>query len=372
VAAGSALFSTPLGTCGLAWTARGISHTQLPLSSDELLRQRMTRHGPLSDPPAAVAAAVRRIQGHLDGQPDPLHDLRLDLGALSPFARQVSGRLRRVGPGQTTTYGELGRGPGAARAVGGAMANNPLPLVVPCHRVLASGGGLGGFSAHGGLRTKLRLLTLEGADLRPIAAAGQRVLKRADPVLAGAIRRAPRFPLADRTRQDPFFTLAQSIVHQQVSMKAGATIFGRLRALARDRRGRLSPRRLLSASDVQLRGVGLSRQKAGYLRDLAARTSDGSLPLGRLERMDDGAVIAALTAVKGIGVWSAEMFLMFHLGRLDVLPVGDLGLRKGAKQLYGLDGLPGPEELRDLARPWVPFRSVATWAIWRGLDAGGI
>jgi 3-methyladenine DNA glycosylase/8-oxoguanine DNA glycosylase len=172
-------------------------------------------------------------------------------------------------------------------------------------------------------------------------------------------------------RGDPFTALAEAIVHQQVSMKAAATIFGRLRR-ALGGRAALDPGRLLRARPDQLRAAGLSRQKAGYLRDLAEKTLSGALQLERLERMDDEQVIRQLTRVKGIGRWSAEMYLIFRIGRLDVLPTDDLGLRKGAQQLYNLRQLPTAATLGRLARPWVPFRTIATWYLWRSLDAGGL
>lgn len=254
------------------------------------------------------------------------------------------------------------------------MAANPIPLLIPCHRVLASDGGLGGFSAHGGTATKLRLLALEGADLRRVASAGTRSLARQDPKLAKVIRRVGRVRLLDhdgQRRADPFTALAEAIIHQQVSMKAGASIFARLKATLGGRAA-LDPRRLLQARADELRAAGLSRQKTSYLQDLAERTLGGDLLLGRLERMDDEQVIQQLTKVKGIGRWSAEMYLIFRLGRLDVLPTDDLGLRKGARQVFNLRQLPTADTLQRLARPWVPFRSIATWYLWRSLDAGGL
>lgn len=366
------LFPTALGHCAISWSAKRVRALILPGAGEDALRRRC---GPLSeDPPAWIKEIAARIQQHLGGEHDPLTDIPVDLGGRSSFSRKVYGRLRKVRPGQTICYNHLADqcgSPGGARAVGRAMANNPIPMIIPCHRVLSAGGGLGGFSAHGGVALKLRMLSMEGADLRPIARAGVGTLKKADPVLGQVIRRVGPYRLQDQQIKDPFTALAASIVHQQVSMKAGATIFGRLMDLAR--KGKvLSPARVLRADPGKLRGVGLSRQKASYIQDLAHRTSDGSLPLERMARMDDEAIIDALTEVKGIGRWSAEMFLMFRLGRLDVLPVGDLGLRRGAQHLYGMEDLPPPAELYALAERWAPFRSIATWYLWRSLEAGGL
>jgi len=390
------VFPTSLGRCGLCWSETGLRAVQLPEASEETVLRRLRHRGAsLVTPPERGFAgeALRRLQRHLDGSCDPLQDLPLDLEGLAPFTREVYQRARSVLPGQTTSYGELaascGR-PGAARAVGQALAQNPLTIVVPCHRVLAAGGGLGGFSAHGSTAAKLRLLTLEGADLGAVAVAGARELGRRDPRLRAVIRRVGPYQLHWAQREDRFTALSEAIVHQQVSMAAGGTIFRRLLALAgrpaasdpeaRDReevaatgsRRVLEPSRVLRASAEELRAAGLSRQKASYLADLARRTEDGELPLDRLDRMDDERVIEELTRVKGIGRWSAEMFLIFRLGRLDVLPVDDLGLRKNAQRLYGLRSLPAAARLRRLGELWRPYRSMATWYLWRAGDTGGL
>ena len=369
-------FETAFGPCGVRWSGDGVSGVQLPMADEEALVATMQCGGAQAGrPPRAVGAAIRKMQRHLDGRLDPLTDVKLDLSGLTPFRREVSEALRRVGPGQTTTYGALaaavGR-PRGAQAAGGAMANNPMPLVIPCHRVLGGGGDLGGFSAHGGVGTKLRLLSVEGADLEPVARRGVALLRRSDPLLGDVIRRARRpYRVSTMQADDPFTILCQSIVHQQVSMKAGATIFGRLLAVG-GRGKKMSARKVLAAPVEALRGVGLSGMKVSYVKDLAHKSQSGELPLKRLVRMDDAAIIEALTAVKGVGIWSAQMFLMFHLGRLDVLPVGDLGLRKGVQQVYGLPEQPTPAELKERAQAWAPFRSVATWYFWRALEAGGL
>jgi O-6-methylguanine DNA methyltransferase len=367
------LFDTAIGRCGIALGERGVRAVQLPEASETRLRQQLARRASpldLSSPTPSLLRLARRIRRHLDGHPDDLRDVPLDLEGLPPFARKVCCAARQVTPGRTVSYAELARlagRPNGARAVGHAMATNPLPLLVPCHRVLAADGGLGGFSAHGGLATKLRLLTPEGADLGAVARAGVRTLRR-DDRLGRLIRRVGSCRLIEHRRVDPFSALVESIIHQQVSMAAGATIFRRLCALT----GRPTPRRLLAARPAELRAAGLSRQKASYLLDLSAHVASGALPLRQLERMDDERVIDLLTQVRGIGRWSAEMFLIFRLGRLNVLPVDDLGLRKGAQRVYRLRRLPDAERLRKLARPWIPFRSLATWYLWRAQDAGGL
>jgi DNA-3-methyladenine glycosylase II len=127
------------------------------------------------------------------------------------------------------------------------------------------------------------------------------------------------------------------------------------------------PARFLQATDEELRAAGLSRQKMGYLRDLSEKFGSGELSEDEFDDLDDEAVIERLTLVKGIGRWTAEMFLMFSLGRPDVLPVDDLGVRRGMEITYGLKELPGPEVMREIAEPWRPYRSVGTWYMWRAL-----
>ena len=159
----------------------------------------------------------------------------------------------------------------------------------------------------------------------------------------------------------------RAITGQQLSTKAAATIFSRLVALMPDG---VTPAAMSSLTDEQMRAVGMSRQKIGYFRDLCDKASNGVVPLHALDAMSDEEVIAALTAVKGIGRWSAEMFLMFRLHRPDVLPVDDLGIVKAVKNVYRLRKRPTAERIRKLGEAWRPYRSVASWYLWRSLDNG--
>jgi 3-methyladenine DNA glycosylase/8-oxoguanine DNA glycosylase len=162
-----------------------------------------------------------------------------------------------------------------------------------------------------------------------------------------------------------FEGLVRAIVSQQLSGKAANTIFARVKALGVDDAGALRPDRLLAVPDEGLRGAGLSGQKARYVRDLADHVVRGALPLDRLHTLDDDAVIEALCQVKGVGRWTAEMVLIFQLGRTDVLPVADLGIRKGFQRLFGLRQLPEGPRMVKLARPFRPYRSIACWYLWR-------
>ena len=199
-------------------------------------------------------------------------------------------------------------------------------------------------------------------------ARARRVLLRKDPVLAALIRAHGPCGLADGVRIDYFSALVRSIIFQQLSTKAASTIHARLVALLPD--GGMTAPWIAALTEEQLRSVGISRQKSMYLRDLSAKVASGALALEGVEALDDEGVIAALTTVKGIGRWTAEMFLMFRLHRPDILPVGDLGILTAVQRAYGLRKRPTPERLRKLGDAWKPYRSIACWYLWRSLDNG--
>src|SRR5215203_5873557 len=184
--------------------------------------------------------------------------------------------------------------------------------------------------------------------------------------MAALMREHGACGLADAVRADHLSALTRSIVFQQLSTKAASTIHGRLLGLLPG--ASVTAPALRAVTDDQFRTAGISRQKALYLRDLADRVSSGVLQLEGLDQLDDESVIAALCTVKGIGRWTAEMFLMFRLHRPDVLPVGDLGIVTAVQRAYGLRKRPTPDRLRQLAEPWKPYRSIACWYLWRSLD----
>ena len=198
-----------------------------------------------------------------------------------------------------------------------------------------------------------------------------RHLSAADPVMAGLIERygKPEEVLARRGHRpgDAYGALLRSIVGQQLSSKAARTIYERLIGLFGARAP--TPRELLETDPERLRGAGLSRAKVAFLRDLAEHVEDGELDLEHLAELPDDEVLAQLTQVKGLGPWTVDMFLIFHLGRADVLPVGDLGIRRAAQQAYALAELPDAGKLERIAEPWRPWRSLACLYLWRSLDA---
>src|SRR5262249_46603164 len=194
-------------------------------------------------------------------------------------------------------------------------------------------------------------------------------LKRVDPRLARIIEAVGAYRLQLRTEGSHFQALARAIVFQQLSGKAAGTIFGRFSALFPADEGP-APATVLASSDEQLRSVGLSRQKIAYLKDLSTRVLSGDLPLDSVESMDDNDLIAHLVQVKGIGRWTAQMFLMFRLGRPDVLPELDLGIQNAIKRAYRMRKRPTPKQVKKIGARWSPHSSVACWYLWRSLENG--
>jgi DNA-3-methyladenine glycosylase II len=188
-------------------------------------------------------------------------------------------------------------------------------------------------------------------------------LRQSDPVLAEIIDQVGRFRL--EYKPPTFHSLARSIVFQQLSGKAASTIFGRLVAATSDP---LEPAAVLKLDVADMRPLGLSQQKASYVRDLAQRTASGEIRFDRLLRLPDEKIIAELTQVKGVGVWTVHMFLIFALRRPNVLPIGDLGIRNAVQRAYKLKQTPTSIDIQRIAEPWHPYCSVASWYLWRSLD----
>jgi DNA-3-methyladenine glycosylase II len=188
-------------------------------------------------------------------------------------------------------------------------------------------------------------------------------LKKSDPVLRAIIDRVG--PCRMEFGPAEFSSLAEAIVYQQLNGKAAVTIFKRFAALAGEP---ITPGGILKLSDEQLRSAGLSKQKSAYLKDLAAKTASGALDFSRLPELSDEEVIKHLTQVKGIGVWTAHMFLIFSLRRPNVLPTGDYGVQMAVKKHYKKRKLPKPKDMEKIARAWEPYRSIACWYMWRSLD----
>jgi methylated-DNA-[protein]-cysteine S-methyltransferase len=374
---------TDLGTLAIGFTERGISRILLPgadwhdLGPADLDRAGLKTEAPA---PPEIAKTARALQAHIAGDARDFSGTPLDTRGLPPFLLRVQRAAQAIPPGQTRTYGELAALAGSAKAVraaGHAMATNPWPIIVPCHRVFART-GFGEYSAGSGLHTKLRLLWREGYRGRTSNVsfdehAAVAHLKNADPRLGNLIDRAGPFTMqatAPKARGGPapFVALASAIIAQQLSGKAAATIYGRVAALL-GAGGIDDPEATLALPKAGLRGAGLSQNKTLALLDLAAHAVDGSLPTrAEMQSMSDAAVIDRLTQIRGIGSWSAQMLLMFYLGRPNVLPVADLGVQKGFAITYRLRELPSAQTIERAARAWSPYASVASWYLWRAVE----
>ncbi|HEY2031008.1 MAG TPA: methylated-DNA--[protein]-cysteine S-methyltransferase [Myxococcales bacterium] len=373
------LFETRAGPLRLRWSERGLTAIEMPELTGREVRAQLLRQKAEPAPPPFVKEAAAALKQHLNGSPRDLSQLTLDLSVLTPFQAKVYEAARSLPSGRTATYGEiaakLGK-PGASRAVGQALGKNPFLIAVPCHRVLGAGGSAGGFSAPGGVIAKQRLLALEGVriavdhglDYDPVAAVDH--LKAKDKKLARYIDKVGPF----RGRPagisgTPFQSLAESIVYQQLTGKAAATILARVVALFHPRRFP-EPQDVLEMADEKLRSAGLSRAKTLALKDLAQKTLDGVVPptVAELESLSDQEIVDRLTEVRGIGPWTVEMMLIFRLARPDVLPVTDYGVRKGFALVQKSKELPSPAALLEYGERWRPFRSVASWYLWRVLD----
>ncbi len=382
---GYALFDTDIGRCGISWGNNGVTGLQLPERNDSETQAKLLRRSPAAQPgkpPQKVQRAIDEIAALLRGEKRDLSAIALDMNGVPGFHREVYQFARSIPPGSTLSYGEIadrvGR-KGAARAVGQAMGRNPFPLIVPCHRVLAAGRKLGGFSANGGIATKLKLLTIEGAHPgdeaesdesgAPDYTAAVAYLRAADPALARVIDIVGPCRLQIAGTQSLFIALAEAIVYQQLTAKAAATIFARVRGLFPHGHNAPTPQQLLRASDARLRSAGLSGAKAAALRDLARKACDGQIPtLKDLRTMDDARIVESLTQVRGIGRWTVEMLLMFRLGRPDILPLDDYGLQKGIAVIDRKRKLPSKKDMEKRGRRWSPYRSVASWYLWRAAD----
>ncbi len=387
-ARGFALFDTAIGRSAIAWGEGGITCVQLPEGRDSITRARMRRRFPDAQetpPPENVARAVEDIAALLRGESATLDGIVLDMTEVPPFHRRVYEAARKIPPGKTLSYGEIATrlgAPGSARAVGQALGKNPFAIVVPCHRVLAAGGKVGGFSASGGVATKLRMLGIEkaGATVANAAFGGDGAygfdpdaalehLRAKDARLRRLIDEVGPFRMVMKGTRSIFGALAEAIVYQQLHGKAAATIYARLAALFDDPREGPTAARLLRLPDATLRGAGLSQNKMLSLQDLARKEVAGELPtLATIRELDDDAIVEQLTEVRGIGRWTVEMLLMVRLGRPDVLPVDDYGIRKGFALTFGTGELADKKVIVKRAERWRPYRTVASWYLWRAVE----
>jgi 3-methyladenine DNA glycosylase/8-oxoguanine DNA glycosylase len=257
------------------------------------------------------------------------------------------------------------------------MAHNPFAVIVPCHRVLAANQKIGGFSAPGSIETKLKMLAIERDALlrahRPVPFAfdpdeAVAHLRKSDPALRSLIDRVGAFSMKLDPAPSLFTALAQAIIYQQLTAKAAETIWLRFLGLFPFCVEGPDPALVAKASHKTLRSAGLSTAKTLAIADLAKKCVHHELPtLEQLYSLDDATVIERLTCVRGVGRWTVEMLLMFRLGRPDVLPVNDYGLKKGFQRTFGGE-LPSKSAMLARSQAWAPFRTVASWYLWRAND----
>ena len=381
------MFDTALGVCGIAWRTDSssgmdpvVTAFQLPEDAAKSTESRIARKAfavKARSIPRDIKTVIKRAILHFKGEAQDFQNVAVNLDGAGPFIKNVYSAARRIPPGETMTYGELAAAagsPGASRAVGQAMSKNPIPLIIPCHRVLAAGNRPGGFSAHGGLATKSKMLELEGVFVgAPSVIRSLRDMKKAAALLAKKDPRLSRIlskPIGFRLKPEhsPYEVLVEAVVHQQLSPKAAETIVGRIKALSSGPRIP-DPPGLLRMPDDQLRKAGLSRSKTRAVKDIAAKTLSGVVPSSEeIISLGNDSIIERLTSIYGVGRWTVEMMLIFNLGRMDVLPVDDFALRKCIADVYGWKKAPTPKEAKELGETWKPFRTVASLYLWNSVQ----
>jgi methylated-DNA-[protein]-cysteine S-methyltransferase len=377
-------FPTVIGTCGLSWNEQGITSFSFPESSEARLNTVLKKASglakPTATPPAWIRQLVARIKLHLKGNAQDFADVPVDFGKRPPLALAVYEKIRTLPAGTVITYGELAKRlgkPKASRAVGTALGKNPVPLIVPCHRIVASSGRLGGFSAPGGVATKIDLLDREGVCLTPprtLATPAEwrkavNALKKQDAGFRHLLKQVGDLDFEPDLHSEPLNSLLSAIVSQHLSTKVASTILKRVHALV-SKNDIPDPHKILKTPDSELRAAGLSFMKISFLKDLAQHSVDGQLsPLDKLQQMSNEHIIKEFTRIKGVGRWTVEMYLIFNLGRADVFPVLDFGVRKGIAQLHGLEKIPDAHEMEKYGEVWKPYRTVASLYLWRSLDS---
>jgi methylated-DNA-[protein]-cysteine S-methyltransferase len=331
--------------------------------------------------------AIEQIKYYFADKSFDFSEISLDLSLCNDFARKLYKILQKTEPGDTMSYKSLALAvgkPGASRAVGRAIAANPIPLIIPCHRVVKSDGKIGGFSATGGVEQKIRMLQLEGVKFsrdknsilppEPLKQkninTGIEYLCRQDSNLNSFIKKLANFKLNVDAISSPFQSLLEAIVYQQLTGKAARTIYQRLLDLFCSN-GKIHPLDIIRAPESELREVGLSKNKILAAKDLAEKTLEGIVPdLKQLKRMSDFDIISNLTKIRGIGRWTVEMLLIFKLGRPDILAADDYGLRKGYAILKNKEKLPSPAELKKEGAAFRPWRTILSWYLWRIAETG--
>lgn len=382
------IFTTKAGHAAVAWKNNALTHVLLPEKSRKSLEQKLPQHlfCLCENPKPPIVKAITQIQNYFAGEAFNFSRIKLDFSSCPPFHQMVYAELLKVPPGSTTTYKELAircQNPKGSRAVGQAVGKNPLVLLIPCHRVIKSDATLGGFSAAGGIEQKIAMLELEDVQVirtpKTIVAPpllledvnideALEFLGNTDANMKRLIAKVPRFSITPDSMSSTFQALLESIVYQQLTGKAAATIFSRLLGLF-GCQGSITPLDIVRAKDSELRSAGLSGSKTAAIRDLAEFALAGKLPeVTEMKKMSNNRIVNCLTAIKGIGRWTVEMMLIFKLGRADIMAPGDYGLQKGLGIIRNQKTLPSPAQLGEAAKIWKPYRSIASWYLWRASE----
>jgi DNA-3-methyladenine glycosylase II len=376
------IFPTALGHCGVSWRAQGVTAFMLPEATPARIQKELQTITGVKKPattlPAWIRALVQQVKLHLKGKPQDFSAVPVVIDHATDFMQAVYKEAQRIPSGSVVSYAQLAERlgkPGAVRAVGTALGKNAIPLIIPCHRIITTSGKIGGFSANGGIAAKEVLLACEGVSLEKprliITAAQWRTgvqYLQSDKQLAKIIKQVGPFPFKPKQNAEPLQVFISAIVSQQLSTKVAATILKRVNALI-DKKEKPCAKKILATDDEALRGAGLSYQKVSYLKDLAQHCVDGKFPtLEQVREMSDEQIIKRFTQIKGVGRWTVEMYLIFDLGRADVFPGDDYGIRKAIAKLHNLPELPPAKQMAQYAEQWKPYRSVASLYLWRSLD----
>lgn len=368
-------FNTDLGLCTISWRGNEVVKFSLP----EVKTNKLQVVDGKKKVPDWIKKLVSKIQLHLSGKPQDFSKVKLNFDEMTPFIKAVYNETRLIPAGSTKSYKDickkLGK-PNASRAVGTALGKNPILLLMPCHRVLNSSGKLGGFSAPGGIKTKVKLLEFEGVSFeKPKVILNQNDFKKStlsllklDSTFKSIIKKNSELSFKPKLDKEPLLPLISAIVSQQLSTKAAATILSRVLPLI-SVKGRPSANLILKAKEEVLRSAGLSYMKISFLKDLAGKYLNNEIPdLKMLKKMSNQQIIDSFTKIKGIGQWTVEMYLIFNLGRQDVFPVLDLGIRKAIGINFKHKEMPKPNELDEYSKRWAPYQSVASLYLWHSLN----
>ncbi len=372
-------FSTCWGPVTLVFDHPWLLEVHLPPESPS---DEVRQPGPTSELPAFPSDVVGRIRRTLAGEVEDFRDVPVACTQGPSFAAAVYRRLREVPCGATLSYAELARQAGSPRgfrAVGQVVGANPVPLVIPCHRVLRNDGTLGGFGAPGGLYTKSRLLRLEGVT--PVPARADSVfqslflpdawdmavsmLRRREPLFDALASKVTIVPIQQAFPGSPFAALAEAVVWQQLAGSAARVIFARVLNSYEE----LTADNVLDLGPAPLAKAGLSGAKRRTLMELALAFRDGQLPADVLYHSDAATRTRALSAIWGIGPWTIQMFEMFHLGLPDISSPSDLGIRKAITRLLSAEDLLSVDQCSTFLDRMRPLRTIACQALWNSVDS---